>query len=150
MPDLTFLPPSVTRILETSLYVRSLATSRSFYGKLFSFPILLEDERMCAMAIPGKQVLLLFRRAGSVRPAVTPFGLIPPHGGVGTLHLCFSIGREDLERWRDHLTACGVQIESRLDWPKGGSSLYFRDPDHHSIELATSGLWQNDPIIAPA
>jgi hypothetical protein len=39
----------------------------------------------------------------------------------------------------------GVVLETRLDWPKGASSLYFRDPDGHSLELGTSGLWENDP-----
>ncbi|MDQ3753396.1 MAG: glyoxalase, partial [Acidobacteriota bacterium] len=26
-------------------------------------------------------------------------------------------------------------------WNRGGTSLYFRDPDNHLLELATPGLW---------
>jgi len=146
MSELPPSPPPVARILETSLYVRDLDVSHAFYGRIFGFPLLLRDERMCAMAIPGREVLLLFRHGAAVAPAHTRFGVIPPHDGAGKLHLCFSIRREDLARWSGHLAACGVQIESRLDWPKGGTSLYFRDPDDHSLEVATAGLWQNDPI----
>jgi len=32
-------------------------------------------------------------------------------------------------------------IENKVKWQEGGQSLYFRDPDYHAIELATSGTW---------
>ena len=32
-------------------------------------------------------------------------------------------------------------IEGRTDWPRGGRSIYFRDPDGHLGELATPGIW---------
>jgi catechol 2,3-dioxygenase-like lactoylglutathione lyase family enzyme len=35
----------------------------------------------------------------------------------------------------------GVSIEGEMEWPRGGTSLYFRDPDGHLVELATPGLW---------
>jgi len=40
------------------------------------------------------------------------------------------------------LAAEGVGIESRVTQHFGGISLYFRDPDGHSIEVATPGLWR--------
>ena len=39
------------------------------------------------------------------------------------------------------LAARGVAIESRIRWSAGGESLYCRDPDGHSVEFATPGLW---------
>ena len=35
----------------------------------------------------------------------------------------------------------GVAVESRVIQTHGGTSLYFRDPDGHSVEVATPGLW---------
>ena len=49
--------------------------------------------------------------------------------------------RETLERWRAWLGELGIAIERELDWPRGGRSLYFRDPSGNSIELITRGTW---------
>ena len=137
--------PPVSRMLETSLYVADLAESEAFYRRVFGFEFLLREDRMCGLAVPGRQVLLLFRRGGSVQPSPTPFGLIPPHDAQGRQHLCFRIEHADVAAWQAHLATCGIALESRLDWSKGATSLYFRDPDGHSLEVGTSGLWQNDP-----
>jgi catechol 2,3-dioxygenase-like lactoylglutathione lyase family enzyme len=142
--------PSIRRVLETSLYVRDLARAADFYTRIFGFEPMLRDNRMCAMEVPGQQVLLLFRKGGSIMASDTPYGPIPPHDSQGTQHLCFSIDRREMSAWQDYLEAMGIAIESRLDWPEGGSSLYFRDPDGHSLEVATPGLWPNDPVRAPA
>jgi catechol 2,3-dioxygenase-like lactoylglutathione lyase family enzyme len=139
-------PPAFNRILETSLYVASLDRSAEFYRRVFGLQVMLRDERMCALAVPGRQVLLLFRRGGSTQPSETPFGVIPPHDASGSQHLCFSITHARFAAWRDHLLALDVNIESELVQPRGGSSLYFRDPDGHSIEVGTAGLWVNDPV----
>ncbi len=141
------MSPPVARILETSLYVADLTRSEEFYRLLFGFEVMLRDERMVALAVPGRQVLLLSRRGGSTRPSPTPYGDIPAHDGNGRQHLCFSITHGDVADWQAHLRERGVALESRLDWPKRATSLYFRDPDGHSIEVGTSGLWENDPNL---
>jgi hypothetical protein len=64
-----------------------------------------------------------------------------PHDGSGSLHLAFSISMEDLPGWEKLLTEKKIVIESRVRWPRGGTSLYFRDPDNHLAELATPGVW---------
>jgi catechol 2,3-dioxygenase-like lactoylglutathione lyase family enzyme len=128
--------------------VDSLEHSANFYFRVFGFKTMLRDERMCALAVPGGQVLLLFHRGGSIRPSETPFGTIPPHDAKGSQHLCFSITHEMFETWRAHLGALNIVVESELVQPHGGSSLYFRDPDGHSLEVGTSGLWANDPVVA--
>jgi catechol 2,3-dioxygenase-like lactoylglutathione lyase family enzyme len=133
--------PRLTHILESSLYVAELERSRDFYQRLFGFEVALLDERMCALVVPGAQVLLLFRRGGSTHPSPGPNGLIPPHDAAGQQHLCFAVPAAELSGWEALLAAEGIEIESRLAWPKGGASVYFRDPDGHSLELATPGLW---------
>jgi catechol 2,3-dioxygenase-like lactoylglutathione lyase family enzyme len=138
--------PRVQRILETALYVADLDIAQSFYQRVFSFPVLFRDARMCALDVPGRQVVLLFTHEGSLAPSETPFGVIPAHGAEGVQHLCFSIEQNAVPRWQDHLESLGVAIESRLVWARGGTSLYFRDPDGHSIEVGTPGLWANDPL----
>jgi catechol 2,3-dioxygenase-like lactoylglutathione lyase family enzyme len=137
--------PKVNRILETALYVADLDRSQAFYERVFGFEVMLRDHRMCALAVPGRQALLLFKLGGSVKPSETPYGTIPSHDGQGPQHLCFSIDQADFDTWQGHLAGVGVAIESRLAWATGGSSLYFRDPDDHSIEVGTPGLWRNDP-----
>ena len=43
--------------------------------------------------------------------------------------------------WESHLTHLGIDIESRVRWDGGGTSLYFRDPEGRSVEFATPGVW---------
>jgi catechol 2,3-dioxygenase-like lactoylglutathione lyase family enzyme len=140
MPDC----PLVVGILESALYVSDLQNSRQFYERLMGFECFMHDERMCALGVPGRGVLLLFARHGSSEPSVTPVGTIPAHDGSGTQHLAFAISSNDLSVWDAHLASENVAIESRITWPRGGTSLYFRDPDGHSVEVATPGLWPND------
>jgi catechol-2,3-dioxygenase len=135
--------PRVSQILEASLYVEDLKRSREFYERIFDFVTLFEDERMCAMEVPGEQVLLLFRHGMTDQPAPGPGGIIPAHHGRGALHLAFAIPFGELAAWEDHLSRQDIALESRIGWPRGGTSLYFRDPDGHSLEVATPGLWPN-------
>jgi len=135
--------PRVSQILESSLYVDDLTRSRAFYERVFGFVAYFQDQRMCAMEVPGEQVLLLFRHGMTDQPAPGPGGMIPPHHGQGALHLAFAIPFGELATWETHLARQDVAVESRIVWPRGGTSLYFRDPEGNSIEVATPGLWPN-------
>ncbi|HUB43632.1 MAG TPA: VOC family protein, partial [Acetobacteraceae bacterium] len=88
--------PRISGILETSLYVEDLDRSRAFYQRLFGFEQFMCDMRMCALGVPGEQVLLLFRHGRTDAPAPAADGLIPPHHGRGHLHLCFAIPYAEL------------------------------------------------------
>jgi len=133
--------PTITGILESALYVADLDRSRRFYGQLFGFQPMIDHDRLCAMNVAGKQVLLLFLRGASNQANPVPGGIAPAHDGAGQLHLAFSIAADELEEWRQRLERSGVEIESTVKSPRGGTSLYFRDPDGHLLELATPGLW---------
>jgi catechol 2,3-dioxygenase-like lactoylglutathione lyase family enzyme len=131
----------ISGILETSLYCANVAQSAEFYRRLFGFRPLLESDRLVALDVAGKNVLLLFHAGATQEPAETAGGEIPPHGATGPIHVAFSIASDDLAPWKQKLTAAGVTIESTVNWPSGAQSLYFRDPDGHLVELLTPGFW---------
>jgi catechol 2,3-dioxygenase-like lactoylglutathione lyase family enzyme len=129
-------------IVETALDVADVGRSAEFYERLFSLPRLTGDDRFCAFAVPGNAVLLLFKKGGTPHPIPTPGGMIPPHDGSGRMHFAFKISAESVEACERELAAQGVPIESKVHWPRGGVSLYFRDPDEHLVELITPGCWE--------
>lgn len=133
--------PLPSGILETCLSVTDLARSREFYRELFGYPIMRCDERFCAFNVNDRQVFLLFRRGSDPTGTVLPFGFIPAHGATGVSHVGFNIPEESLTAWKERLTQRGIPIESAFTWPGGGTSLYFRDPDGHLLELLTPGVW---------
>ena len=134
--------PKLDGILETALYVADLDLSLSFYKMIFDFETLYSDARLCALSVLDKQVLLLFLKGASNAATVSSGGIIPPHDGDGQLHLAFSIAASELETWNTWLRENEVAIESTVNWSGGGTSLYFRDPDNHLLELVTPGLWK--------
>ena len=133
--------PSLDQVLETALYVDDLDRAHGFYADILGLRELYRDTRMCAFAVGGRSVLLLFQRGSSLQTVTMPGGTIPPHDGHGPLHVAFAIGKEELPRWEEQLRRHEIEIEGRTDWPRGGQSVYFRDPDGHLLEFATPGLW---------
>jgi catechol-2,3-dioxygenase len=109
----------VSAVLETSLYVADLDRACDFYQRVFGFERFVHDGRMCALGVPGSQVLLLFRHGSTNEP----------------------LG--ELAAWEEHLRRENIAVESWIHWARGGTSLYFRDPDGNSLEVATPGLWPN-------
>lgn len=131
----------VNGIVETALTVENVRRSTAFYQQLFDLQKIVGDDRFCALELPGSAVLLLFKKGGTLQPVQTPGGMIPGHDGAGQSHFAFKISADDLESCERELTAAGIAIESRVNWPLGGVSLYFRDPDQHLVELITPGCW---------
>jgi catechol 2,3-dioxygenase-like lactoylglutathione lyase family enzyme len=134
--------PRLTDVKETSLYVDDLRRARQFYGQVLGLKSLVfEEGRFCALDVESRHVLLLFVRGATDEPAELPGGTIPPHNGAGSIHVGFSVDTGQLPEWESHLRAHGVEIESTVSWPRGGRSVYFRDPDGHLLELLTPGVW---------
>lgn len=134
-------PPAIRRVLETALYCDDLARTAAFYRDVLGLPEHFGDSRLVALDAFGATVLLLFARGASLDGVPLADGMIPPHDGSGPAHIAFAIDAADFARWEAHLIAAGVWIESRVPWNRGGRSLYFRDPEGHSVELATPGVW---------
>jgi catechol 2,3-dioxygenase-like lactoylglutathione lyase family enzyme len=131
----------VDGLLETSLYARDLQRTAAFYRDLFGLKTLVDSPRLVAFEIARRSLLLVFRVGATEEDVVDARGVIPGHDGRGRLHLAFSIGARDLDAWRKRLAERGVDIVGEYRWPRGGVSLYLRDPDGALVELATPGLW---------
>lgn len=129
------------RILETAIYADNLAETAAFYETVLGL------ERIAA--VPGRHVffrvgggVLLVFRAAATRVPPAPGGLaVPPHGAEGPGHVCFAATAGEIARWRERLIAAGVAIESEVEWPQGGRSIYVRDPAGNSVEFAEPRIW---------
>jgi catechol 2,3-dioxygenase-like lactoylglutathione lyase family enzyme len=133
--------PPLAGVLETALYVDDMERARAFYEGLLGLSPMFRDSRLTAYPVGGRSVLLIFRRGGATETAYLPGGTIPPHDGSGPIHCALAIAAAELPAWQTWLESRGVAIEGRTEWPRGGTSIYFRDPDGHLLELATPGIW---------
>ena len=131
----------VRRVLETAIYCDDLPRTVRFYADLLALDPMLEAERVVAFDAGEGTVLLLFQRGASDHPMETPGGVVPGHSSTGPAHLAFAIDSSDIARWLDRLERLNIAVESRVTWGRGGQSIYFRDPDGRSVELATPGTW---------
>ncbi|MES0039393.1 VOC family protein [Mesorhizobium sp. M0046] len=129
-------------ILESALYVTDLAAAERFYsGVLRLDPLGKVDGRHLFFRC-GDGVLLIFNaEATKVPPASDAKLKVPPHGAVGEGHLCFAASADEIPRWKAHLEAKKIAIESEFEWPQGGRSIYIRDPSGNSIEFAEPRIW---------
>ncbi len=134
--------PRLSGVIETALYVDDLDRARAFYEKVLGLQALTADSRFVAFDVGGRSVLLLFLRGSAPETIKLPGGTIPPHDGSGPIHVAFAIPAAELPVWETSLREHDVAIEGRTDWPRGGKSIYFRDPDSHLLELATPGIWK--------
>ena len=136
--------PTVSRVLESFLWVHDAERAAKFYQDLFGFDAIgrsSEPGRLVALSVGGNHVLLLGKIGASTKPSVTSGGVIPPTVGNGNSHLAFPIAASEWEAWEKKLMEKGIAIESTVTWDRGGQSLYFRDADGNLLELATPGVW---------
>ena len=135
-----FAPP-IEGVLETSLYAADLARTAAFYREVLGLRALFDTPRLVAFNVADRSVLLVFQAGATEADVTEPRGVIPGHDGRGRLHFALSIAAADLDAWRARLRVKGVAIAGEYRWPRGGTSLYFRDPDGALVEFATPGLW---------
>lgn len=131
------------RVLETVLYVDDLAAAERFYAGVLNLAVDSRKPGLFCFLRVGQGMLLLFDAdAASVGREV------PAHGARGPGHACLAVAEEELDGWSRHLAARDVAIEHAQAWPRGGRSIYFRDPAGNSLELATPRIW-GLPEIGP-
>jgi catechol 2,3-dioxygenase-like lactoylglutathione lyase family enzyme len=137
--------PAVSGVYETSLYVADLARACAFYQAVFGFELVGggvgSADRLAALRVGDRQVLLLFRQGASLGPAPAAGQRVPPHDARGQIHVAFAVAAADIGAWERRLQDRGLAIERIIDWRPGVRSLYVRDPDQHLVEVATPGVW---------
>jgi catechol 2,3-dioxygenase-like lactoylglutathione lyase family enzyme len=127
----------VRGVLETSLYAGELAAAAAFYESVLGLERIGAAAGRHVFLRCGASVVLLFDPA---RTEVAG-GEVPPHGARGPGHVAFAVEAAELPAWRRRLEEAGVAIEAEVAWPRGGRSLYVRDPAGNSIELTSPSIW---------
>lgn len=129
--------PPLGGLHEAALYVDDLDEAEAFWRRL-GFPFVGRAEGRHVFFRIGRDLLLLFKPQATLSAG----NGAPAHGAIGPGHVAFDVpDHVALEAWRKRLDEAAVDVETELDWPSGGRSLYFRDSDGNSIELITRGTW---------
>jgi len=145
--------------------VKDIKTSTSFYSKIFNIEPFLNTPRMSGFAL-GQTTLLLFQLGGTTEDSHMPDnrGTIPGHGPTkdvldvllnetgstdsqkGSLHhhFCLAVKSvDDVQAWEEWFGQQAVKITGKVQWPRGGNSIYFADPDGNVGEVASRGIWEH-------
>ena len=129
-------------VLETCLYASDLDAAERFYGTVLGLDAFAREPDRHVFFRCGAGVLLVFNPARTRTAAGQVAGVaIPPHGASGPGHVAFRIAERELAAWRTRLENAGIAIEAEVAWPRGGHSLYVRDPAGNSVELAPASIW---------
>ena len=129
-------------ILETILYAEHLEATEWFYGQVLGLQVVSRQPGRQVFFRCGEQMLLIFNPKATVVPAPADARLpVPAHGALGPGHVCFRANGREIARWREHLEGQGVAIEADFEWPRGGRSIYFRDPAGNCLEFAEPRIW---------
>jgi catechol 2,3-dioxygenase-like lactoylglutathione lyase family enzyme len=128
-------------ILETVLYAKDLGATEAFYRDVLGLEPFTKAAGRHLFYRCGGQVLLVFNpEATEVAPQSDALP-VPPHGARGPGHVCFRATVAELEAWRRHLREKGIAIEADFEWPRGGHSIYLRDPAGNCLEFAEPRIW---------
>jgi catechol 2,3-dioxygenase-like lactoylglutathione lyase family enzyme len=124
-------------LVETAIYADDLEAAERFYSEVLGLTFLDRGAgRHVFFQVGREDVLLIFHAESTLKP-----DHLPPHGSRGPGHFAMGMAAGDLDSWRDRLQSHNVPIEHEESWPRGGYSLYFRDPAGNSVELISPGVW---------
>ncbi len=128
---------NIKAVVETAIYVDDLQAAEDFYRAVLGLRVIgKEPDRHVFFQVGEGSVLLAFRAENSLKG-----DQLPSHGATGPGHFALGVEAEAFDAWRKLLHGHGVTMEQEVEWPRGGKSLYFRDPAANSVELVTPGVW---------
>ena len=127
----------ISAVVETAVYVDDLQAAETFYGTVLGLRVIGKELGRHVFFQAGEAGALLAFRA----EATLKGDPLPPHGATGPGHFALGIDAEAFDAWRKLLQGHAVTVEKEVEWPRGGKSLYFRDPAGNSVELVTPGVW---------
>jgi catechol 2,3-dioxygenase-like lactoylglutathione lyase family enzyme len=127
---------SIHGVHETVLYADDVPALTAFYAEVVGLQqIDAPDDYSAAFRLEDGNVLLVFDPARTS----TPGRFVPEHGTSGAGHVAFRV--KALDDAARELRAQDVEIEREITWPKGGRSVYFRDPAGNSVEYVEGEIW---------
>jgi catechol 2,3-dioxygenase-like lactoylglutathione lyase family enzyme len=127
----------IKAVVETAIYVDDLQATEIFYRKVLGLPVIGNEPGHHVFFQVGEgNVLLAF-----LKDATLPGDHLPSHGATGPGHFALGIEPDAFDGWRNLLHGHSVIIEREMEWPRGGKSIYFRDPAGNLVELVTPGVW---------
>jgi catechol 2,3-dioxygenase-like lactoylglutathione lyase family enzyme len=139
-PPATLAP--IAGVLETCLYAPDLDAVERFYVDVLGLEPFAREPGRHLFVRCGAGMLLVFDPARtSTEPGSVGGVAVPAHGTRGPGHVCLRIEAGALPAWRERFERAGVAIEAEIAWPRGGTSLYVRDPAGNSVELAPAIIW---------
>lgn len=134
--------PRIDGVLETALYADDLEAAERFYGEVLGLDVFARESGRHVFFRCGAAMLLVFSPERTLTIVSRVGGVpVPTHGARGPGHVCFRVAEATLADWRLRLATHGIPIEAEIDWPRGGRSLYVRDPAGNSVELAPGRIW---------
>lgn len=128
----------ISRIKETSLYVKDLKRTKQFYQDKLGLKVIGYDEKRHIFFKAGNSILLCFLPDATNNGS----GNLPAHSAKGSIHVAFEILKEDYYSCKDKIKKAGIEIIQEQDWKSGLKSFYFRDPDGHLLEIIQEGIWE--------
>ena len=122
------------KVLETCIYARDIEAARDFYVEVMGLNCFVYKPPRQAFFDAGDAVFLVFN-PDETRQDET----LPTHGAEGSGHVCFRVGADELDDWRQTFEEAGLEI-FEANWPKG-DSLYVYDPAKNLVEVAPGAIW---------
>lgn len=124
----------IAGVLETCVYASDLEAARGFYQGLLGLELFAEQPGRHLFFRAGPGVFLVFNPQATQQETT-----LPPHGALGSVHVCFRVAAEELPGWAERLEAHGYPV-TWAEW-KAGPSLYVCDPAGNLVELAPAAIW---------